>query len=494
MKEGKANILIIDDISNNIFALVNLLMKDNRTFFKAMSGEEGLKLALSKPIDLIILDVQMPEMDGFEVANMLKSNKRTKDIPILFASAEYKEQKNIVKGLEEGAVDYLFKPLDPEVTKAKVSTLIKLELQRKELVEINHALEKSSILINNCLDIICTIDAETFKFDAYNIALTNVLGYPTEEIGSQSLLFFLTDTDIEHIHQLKKSNSTTLFFETKILCKDQSYKWLQWNIIVKAGKWFSNARDITDRKIRDEEIGRLNHDLKENIKQLELSNSELESFSYSVSHDLRAPLRSINNYSQMLEDAFGSQMDEKSTKLLGNIKRNAFKMDALIDDLLAFSRLGRRAVHKQLINMTELVQHTYNELQIPFPKGEIILDALPEIEADYNLLRQVVVNILSNAVKYSSKVEQPIIQIGWTKEDSNLVYFVKDNGVGFDMEYSDKLYGVFQRLHTTKEFEGTGVGLAIVKRIIEKHGGRVWAESKVGEGATFYFSLPVSTE
>ena len=492
MKEGKANILIIDDILNNIFALENLLMTETRTFFKASSGDEGLKLALSRPIDLIILDVQMPDMDGFEVANMLKSNKRTKDIPILFASAEYKEQKNILKGLEEGAVDYLFKPLDPEVTKAKVSMLIKLELQRKELIESNNALEKSSILINNCLDIICTIDSETFKFDAYNVAMTSVLGCIDGDIANQTLLFFLNDTDKEHIQNLKKSNEDTLSFETKIICKDQSYKWLQWNIVVKGGKWFSNARDITERKIKDDEISRLNMDLKENIQHLEVANKELESFSYSVSHDLRAPLRSISNYSQMLEEAFASQMDEKFTKLLGNIKRNTFKMDTLIDDLLAFSHLGRKSVQKQPINMTELVQHTYNELQESFQKGELILDALPDIEADYNLLKQVVVNLLSNAIKYSDKIEQPVIQVGWTKKDHAIVYFVKDNGIGFDMEYSDKLFAVFQRLHSTKEFEGTGVGLAIVKRIIEKHGGTVWAESKVGEGATFYFSLPVS--
>ncbi|HSY60304.1 MAG TPA: ATP-binding protein [Cytophaga sp.] len=492
MKEGKANILIIDDISNNIFALENLLTTETRTFFKATSGDEGLKLALSKPIDLIILDVQMPEMDGFEVAHMLKSNKRTKDIPILFASAEYKEQKNILKGLEEGAIDYLFKPLDPEVTKAKVSMLIKLELQRKELVESNSALEKSSILINNCLDVICTIDAETLKFDAYNVAMTSVLGYSAEEFTNQTMLFFLNAEDQERVQSFQHSNEDTLFFETKIICKDQSHKWLQWNIVVKAGKWFSNARDITERKIKDDEITRLNQDLKENVQQLEVVNKELESFSYSVSHDLRAPLRSINNYAQMMEDSFAAQMDEKSAKLLGNIKRNAFKMDALIDDLLAFSRLGRKPVQKQAINMNELIQHTYNELHTSFAKGELIVDALPEIQADYNLLRQVVVNLLSNAIKYSSKVEHPVIQVGYTRKENTVIYFVKDNGAGFDMEYSDKLFGVFQRLHSTKEFEGTGVGLAIVKRIIEKHGGTVWAESKVGEGATFYFSLPVA--
>lgn len=491
MKEGNANILIIDDISSNIYALENLLMKENRTFFKATSGDEGLKLALSKPVDLIILDVQMPEMDGFEVASMLKSNKRTKDIPILFASAELKEQKNMLKGLEEGAIDYLFKPLDPDITKAKVSMLIRLELQRKELVEINNALEKSSILINNCLDIICTIDAETFKFEAYNVAMASVLGYSAEEISQHSLLFFLSPPDRNVVEELKKSSDDTLSFETQIICKDQTLKWFQWNIVVKGGKWFSNARDITERKKKDDEIIRLNQDLQENIQQLENANKELESFSYSVSHDLRAPLRSISNFAQMLEDSHAEQMDEKSTRLLGNIKRNAFKMDTLIDDLLAFSRLGRKSVQKQLVNMNELIPYVYNDIQTPFQKGELIVADLPQIEADYNLLKQVIINLLSNAIKYSSKIDHAKVEVGYTKEPNAVVYYIKDNGAGFDMEYSDKLFGVFQRLHSTKEFEGTGVGLAIVKRIVEKHGGRIWADAKVGEGATFYFSLPI---
>lgn len=489
MKEGNATILIIDDISSNIFALENLLMKENRTFLKATTGGEGLKLALSIPVDLIILDVQMPEMDGFEVASMLKSNKRTKDIPILFASAELKERKNMLKGLEEGAIDYLFKPLDPDITKAKVSMLLRLELQRRELVETNIALEKSSILINNCLDIICTIDKETFKFEEFNVAMTNVLGYSADEISTHSLIYFLHEEELQQIGELKKSTEDTLTFETQIICKDQTSKWFQWNIVVKAGKWFSNARDITERKKKDDEINRLNQDLKENVQQLEAANKEMESFSYSVSHDLRSPLRAVTNYTQMLEERFPSDMEERSVQLLGNIKRNAIRMDVLIDDLLAFSRLGRKAIQKQHVRMKELVEQTYAEMQTAITDVEFVVDDLPDIQADYNLLKQVVINLLSNSIKYSNKTENPKIHVGYLKEVQRIVYYIKDNGAGFDMDYSEKLFGVFQRLHSTKEFEGTGVGLAIVKRIIEKHGGSVWAKAEVNKGATFYFSL-----
>lgn len=491
MKEGNATILIIDDISSNIYALENLLMKENRTFLKATSGQEGLKIALSQSVDLVILDVQMPEMDGFEVANMLKSNKRTKDIPILFASAELKEQKNMLKGLEEGAVDYLFKPLDPDITKAKVSTLIRLELQRKELLEINSALEKSAILINNCVDTICTLDAENFEIEEFNVAMTAMLGYSADGITHKSLLSFLTEEGQETFKKFRSSAQNTFSFETKVICIDRSLKWLQWNIVVKEGKWFSNARDITERKKTDDEILRLNQDLQENIQQLEMVNKELESFSYSVSHDLRAPLRAISNYAQMLEDRFIETVtDEKFASLLGNIKRNTFKMDTLIDDLLSFSRLGRKPVQKQTIDMKELVQNVYDEIQVPYKKGQLVIENIPDVHADYNLLKQVLVNLISNAVKYSSKIDDSMIHVGSYRQDNNIVYFVKDNGAGFDMDYMDKLFGVFQRLHSSKDFEGTGVGLAIVKRIIEKHGGRIWAEAKVNQGATFYFSLP----
>lgn len=489
MKEGNSTILIIDDISSNIFALENLLMNNTRTFLQATSGTEGLKMALSNSVDLIILDVQMPEMDGFEVANMLKSNKRTKDIPILFASAEFKEQKNMLKGLEEGAIDYLFKPLDPEITKAKVSMLIQLELQRKKLVETNNALEKSYILINNCIDIICTIDAEKFTFDEFNVAMTNILGYSTTEISHQTLLDYLTEEDKIRIVNFKKDNEKTLSFETTVTCKDQSYRCLQWNILVKGTKWFANARDITERKKKEVEIFLLNEHLQENVKQLESTNKDLESFSYSVSHDLRAPLRAINNYAQMLEDTSSNELSEKATRFLGKIQRNAFKMDTLIDDLLEFSRLGKKSLDKQPLEMKELVEICFEEMQIDKDKVTFILEDLPVVQADYNLLKQVVVNLLSNAIKYSNKNPSPKVEVGSFLKDNRNVYFIKDNGVGFDMNYSEKLFGVFQRLHTPKEFEGTGVGLAIVKRIIEKHGGEIWAEARVNVGATFYFFL-----
>lgn len=384
MENGTATILIIDDKRSNIIALETLLEKNGRSFMSATSGTEGLKLALNHSVDLIILDVQMPEMDGFEVAQILKSNKRTKDIPIIFASAEMKERDSVMKGFEEGAVDYLSKPLDPELTRAKVSVLLKIQLQKKELIEKNMALEKA------------------------------------------------------------------------------------------------------ESQIKD-----LNTYLQKNLQQLEVMNRELESFSYSVSHDLRAPLRSIIGYSKVLEEDYRNMLDEEGQRVLSVIRQNSNKMNNLIDDLLEFSKLGRKQLEKSRVDMEALVTSVLADLnQTTRHMAAIEVAGLSPAYADNALLTQVWINLLSNAIKYSSKKEKPVIQVGCKPDDNEIIYFIRDNGSGFDMAYADKLFNVFQRLHKASEFEGTGVGLALVHKIVSRHEGRTWAEGKVGEGATFYFSLP----
>ena len=249
-------------------------------------------------------------------------------------------------------------------------------------------------------------------------------------------------------------------------------------------------RDITERKLADEEIDRLNTNLLNNVEQLELANKELESFSYSVSHDLRAPLRALNGYAQIVEEEYGDHLHDDVIILFGNIKRNSHKMGNLIDDLLEFSRLGKKTLKKSAVNMKELAEFALDEMgKSVHDRAEINIENIPYAHADYSLIKQVLVNLLSNALKYSRKVAHPKIEIGHYLDNGEVVYFIKDNGVGFSMEYKNKLFGVFHRLHSEKEFEGTGVGLAIVARIIDKHGGRIWAEAEVNKGATFYFSL-----
>jgi light-regulated signal transduction histidine kinase (bacteriophytochrome) len=224
---------------------------------------------------------------------------------------------------------------------------------------------------------------------------------------------------------------------------------------------------------------------------LQIANQELESFSYSVSHDLRAPLRALSGYSKILIEDYSEKLDEEGKQTIQAITHNAERMGMLIDDLLAFSRLGRKEVVKTEVDMKKLVESIVLESSKMTPHDAIIkVGELPLVNGDYALLHQVIFNLISNAVKYSSKQKSPLIEISSEEESDEIVISVKDNGVGFDMQYANKLFGVFQRLHARQEFEGTGVGLAIVKRIIARHGGKVWAEGKVNEGAEFYFSLP----
>jgi Bacteriophytochrome (light-regulated signal transduction histidine kinase) len=227
-------------------------------------------------------------------------------------------------------------------------------------------------------------------------------------------------------------------------------------------------------------------------ERLEAVNKELEAFSYSVSHDLRAPLRAVSGYAQILQEDYGTQLDAEANRILNAIMNNAHMMGQLIDDLITFSRISRKEVTHQPINMRQLAETCLHEIQESNGKIKynVRIHDLPPCEGDQSMIKQVWMNLISNAVKYSSREALPAIEIGYKEKENEHVYFVKDNGVGFDMQYAHKLFGVFQRLHSSEAFEGTGVGLALTKRIINKHAGDIWAESAPGEGATFYISLP----
>ncbi len=613
-REKYATILLVDDKPANLLSLENLLEETGRRFVKASSGKEALKFTLSEDVDLIILDVQMPEMDGFEVAEILRSNKRTKDIPIIFASAEKKEHKFMMRGFDEGAVDYLYKPLDSELTKAKVAVLVKMQQQRKELLEKNQSLEKAAMLINNAADIIGIFDPVSLHFEEVNHAFSVILGYSRKEVIEHSIAGYLPADDLAKLHNLRnKPHQDRYSIELRMNAKDGTLKWLHWNIAIKNNKWFVNAmdvtrikevervknyvatvvkqskdaiyiydqegsiiswnkgaekiygfrefealnmkiwniipdyiqpdtqklfnqildgkkieaqetkritkmgklvdvlfsaslitdmtdqkksiaiteQDITQQKIYNDQIDRLNQELQRNLKQLEYTNKELESFSYSVSHDLRAPLRAILGNAQALEEDYGSEMNEDMKGLLTRVQKNGSKMSQQIEDLLNFSRLGKKEIERIEINMEKMVHDIIREMNESAPhKALFAITPLPPVMADQSLMSHVLSNLISNAIKYSSKKENPKIHIGAEQKNSEHIYYVKDNGAGFDMKYAGKLFSAFQRLHRQDEFEGTGIGLAIVSRIITRHGGRVWAEAKVDEGAAFYFTLP----
>lgn len=248
--------------------------------------------------------------------------------------------------------------------------------------------------------------------------------------------------------------------------------------------------DISARREAERAIHALNADLESRALQLEASNKELESFSYSVSHDLRAPLRAVDGFSRILQEDYGVALDPEGRRILSVIREGSRKMGQLIDDLLAFSRFGRQPISASHVDMEQLVREVFGELNAP--NMHFTLHPIPNAWGDRRLLKQVWVNLLANAIKFSSGKSAPAIEAGGKNDGRQAIYHVKDNGVGFDVRYHEKLFGVFQRLHPDSEFPGTGVGLAIVHRIITRHGGRVWAESASGAGATFYFALPAA--
>ncbi len=379
----QVNILLVDDQPANLLALEAMLQGLGQNLIKAESGREALKWLLTHDVAVILLDVKMPDMDGFETAALIRQRDKSRDTPIIFLTAADKTHTEAVRGYAVGAVDYLVKPVVPEFVRSKVSVFV--ELAKK-----------------------------------------------SEQLRRQA-------------EQLREGEQA--------------------------------ARDLAEARA-------------ELVRELEHKNQELESFSYAVSHDLRAPLRRIEAFSRAVLDS-QDRLDADGRRYFDRIQEASRQMSQLIDDVLHLSKVTRAELRSQEVDLSALASAILERLREGEPARAVESKVRPAVlaQGDGQLLRIALVNLLENAWKFTARQPDARIEFGMTSVAGEPTYFVRDNGAGFDMAYVDRLFGPFQRLHLASEFPGSGIGLATVRRIIHRMGGRVWAEGLVGQGATFSFTL-----
>ena len=465
------------DVTSRIIEAVD--QKDNVGAAKIVSGKEGKNLSLK--IRSIVTEIQNDEN------RLLKQRKQ--------ASQSRMETTNrFLYGL--------FACILMMLTLAYLGFWHNHVRQKKLEGEARNANQFLNTILENIPNMIFVKDARDLKFVRFNRAGEKLLGRMRDDLlGKSDFDFFPKEQAEAFINKDREvliKGEVVDIAEEPITTSDGD-KWLHTKkiaIIDETGKpkyLLGISEDITASRKQVGEIKQLNNELERTVNQLISANKEMEAFTYSVSHDLRAPLRIIDGFGEILLKDYSSAFDEDGRNTLAVIMSNAKHMGQLIDDLLNLSRLGRAQLVVKKVDMREVVDEVLQAMSMMEPqllKADIRVQALRPCVCDISLIRQVWINLISNAVKYSRKKDHPVIEIGWDDKGGETVYYVKDNGVGFEMKYYKKLFGVFQRLHKISEFEGTGVGLALVHRIITKHNGKIWAEAVENEGASFYFTLP----
>jgi len=502
---------------------------------------EGLTKLENNNFQVTLLDLGLPDSYGFDT--FLRLHNRLPRMPVVVLT-DLRDDVLALRAVREGAQDYLVKGyIDADI----LLRTIRYAIERKRAEEgLQRSEERKDAILKSALDAIITID-HVGKIVEFNPAAERMFGHRREEVMGKEMAELIIPSNLREQHRRGlrnylatgegpvlgkrieltaiRADSSEFPVEVSSVCvkgepppmftgfiRDiterkraeealrKSHDELETQVEERTtelkGANEALLAEVVERKQAEEKIKKLNEDLERRALELEAANKELEAFSYSVSHDLRAPLRHIDGFADLLHKHAASQLDDKARRFLNTISDSAKKMGNLIDELLVFSRMGRTEIRSTTVNLEELVKEIVHGSQQDLEGRRVdwSIGPLPHVYADRSLLRQVLVNLISNAVKYTRPREQARVEIGCTAEGDEIVFFVRDNGVGFDMKYVYKLYGIFQRLHRSDEFEGTGIGLANVRRIIHRHGGRTWAEGTVDGGATFYFSLPRSTQ
>ncbi len=516
--------LLADELASDLDRPLILVVEDNRDMSEfitgilrvkyrvevAYTGASGLARAIDLKPDLILSDMMMPEMSGHDLVRALRTHRDLDGTPIILLTAKGDDQLR-VSVLCDGANDFLTKPFSNEELVVRVDTLVRSKKAHERVARLNAELTATlrelsrqqnagrattqflDTVLESIPNMVFIKEAERLAFVRFNRAGEVLLGVPRQElIGKNDYDFFPkeeADAFQAKDRETLRNNRLVDIPEEPIETKSGK-RWLHTKKVPIAGLdgtaeyLLGISEDITERRVADEALRRARDAAEE-------ANRELESFSYSVAHDLRAPLRSIDGFSQALIEDYGHRLDEDGKRYLTFVRESAQHMAELIDDLLTLSRVTRSDLHRTTIDVSEIARSALTRLQRSDSTRNVDIQIASGLtaDADPRLLTVVFDNLLGNAWKFTSKTANARIELSASEENGERVYAIRDNGAGFDMQYANKLFGVFQRLHSATDFEGTGIGLATVQRVIRRHGGRVWAEGKPENGASFFFTL-----
>ncbi len=478
-------ILIVDDNPANLHSFDKMLAELNVEVTKVDAGEKALQILFDKVFALILLDVQMPSMSGFEVAKHIRQDRKNDMTPIVFITAFSHDLQKITEAYKDGATDFIQKPIEVEIFRSKIHNYIEI-----------YQLRRSKEMLDSLLDL------NTDGWWEWNInkgsksmclssGLKELLGCKTYELenGTVSWEDIIHPTDLERFNlavteHLQSGAKHPLSLELRFKHKAGDLIWIicrGHGLKDEAGKIYKVIGFLTDISKQKAIETKLSH-----------SNKELEQFAYVASHDLQEPLRTISSYVEMLEFKFQDliKSNPEAAKYMNYISKSADKMQVLIKDLLQLSRIARTDNFEQ-VDLNEVLNNILENLNaaIKDSQAEIIVDSLPVIPGNETELYQLFLNLISNALKFRN-ASKPIIKITVVKHDGgDWLFTVRDNGIGMESKYYEKIFVIFQRLKTTKEISGTGIGLALCKKIVEHHGGNIWVESTVNEGSSFHFTL-----